>query len=115
METNLFLCYSCGMNTTELRPWGPAEKLAWFKQQVLKRSYREEVQTKIEALASSFEVTRYGALSLDPAKYPLFFLKSKNFSAAKKTVLITGGVHGYETSGVHGALRFMQTRAEHGF
>ena len=26
-------------------------------------------------------------------------------------VLITGGVHGYETSGVQGALRFLETRA----
>lgn len=100
------------MNTTELRPWGPAEKLAWFKQQVLKRSYREEVQAKIESLATRFAVTSYGALTLDPVKYPLFLVKSKNFSASKKTVLITGGVHGYETSGVQGALRFMATKAE---
>jgi hypothetical protein len=35
-------------------------------------------------------------------------LKSKNFDPQKKTVLITGGVHGYETSGVHGALGFME-------
>ena len=27
------------------------------------------------------------------------------------SVLITGGVHGYETSGVHGALSFLETRA----
>jgi len=27
-------------------------------------------------------------------------------------VLITGGVHGYETSGVHGALQFVDQRAE---
>ena len=27
---------------------------------------------------------------------------------AGQTVLVTGGVHGYETSGVQGALRFLQ-------
>ena len=26
-------------------------------------------------------------------------------------MLVTGGVHGYETSGVHGALKFLETRA----
>ena len=27
-------------------------------------------------------------------------------------MLVTGGVHGYETSGVQGAIRFLDTRAE---
>ena len=43
--------------------------------------------------------------------YPLYILKTPNFNANKPTVLITGGVHGYETSGVHGALRFAKTSA----
>ncbi|QTG90843.1 DUF2817 domain-containing protein, partial [Vibrio furnissii] len=30
----------------------------------------------------------------------------------KPTILITGGVHGYETSGVHGALKFLATQAK---
>ncbi|MCV5245409.1 DUF2817 domain-containing protein, partial [Escherichia coli] len=33
--------------------------------------------------------------------------------SAKPIVLVTGGVHGYETSGVHGALKFVATEAEH--
>lgn len=93
-------------------PWGPAEKAQWREEQTLKRSYRDEVLARIEPLRRKFEVFQYGALSYDPARYPVFLLKSKTFDPKKKTVLITGGVHGYETSGVQGALRFMDREAE---
>lgn len=87
-------------------PWGLAEKEKWFNEQTIKRSYRKEVVSKIQILKQSFDVVQYGTLSLNPDLYPLFLLKSKNFDAKNKTILITGGVHGYETSGVHGALDF---------
>ena len=91
--------------------WGQAEKENWFNEQEIKRSYQSEVVGKIKALGTKFELSQYGALSLDPKLYPLFLLRSKNFDASKKTVLITGGVHGYETSGVHGALGFLDSAA----
>ncbi|MDG0815141.1 M14 family metallopeptidase [Bdellovibrio svalbardensis] len=94
-----------------LVPWGALEKEAWFKEQSVKRSYKDEVLAKIEELKSSFEVIQYGALSYNPDLYPLFLVKSKNFDPKKKTILITGGVHGYETSGVQGALAFMKKEA----
>lgn len=92
-------------------PWGAKEKENWFKEQTIKRSYRNEVVTKIEKLAGQFKVLQYGSLSLSPAQYPVFLVKSPNFDPKKKTVLITGGVHGYETSGVHGAIAFMEYQA----
>lgn len=92
--------------------WQQAEKENWYKQQNIKRSYQDEVVRKIQELKSDFEITQYGALSINPERYPLFIIRSKNFDAAKKTVLITGGVHGYETSGVHGALGFLKTLAK---
>ena len=92
--------------------WGQTEKANWLKEQTIKRSYKDEVLTKIEKLKSSCEVVQYGALSYDTEKYPVFMIKSKNFDPKKKTVLITGGVHGYETSGVQGALRFMETEVQ---
>jgi hypothetical protein len=100
------------MNTTkQLIPWGEKEKANWLKEQTIKRSYLKEVVTKIEALEASFEIFSYGALSYGPELYPLYFVKSKVFDPKKKTVLITGGVHGYETSGIHGALAFMSREA----
>lgn len=92
--------------------WTQTDKDQWFKQQSIQRSYQDQVVFQIKELKSLFEVIQYGALSVNPEKYPLFLIKSKNFEAKKKTVLITGGVHGYETSGVHGALSFMKTAAK---
>lgn len=96
-------------NEAQMKPWGQKEKDIWFKQQTIKRSYKEEVLSKIDKLRNNFEVSQYGALSLDLNKYPVFLIKTKNFNPNKRTVLITGGVHGYETSGVHGALLFLES------
>lgn len=92
--------------------WLQADKDNWYKEQTIKRSYQDEVVSKIQKLNADFEVTQYGALAANPQRYPLFIVRSKNFSADKKTVLITGGVHGYETSGVQGAIEFMRTQAK---
>ena len=37
---------------------------------------------------------QYGSLSLDPARYPLYAVRTKSWDQTKPTVLITGGVHG---------------------
>ncbi|WP_447470964.1 M14 family metallopeptidase [Vibrio harveyi] len=92
--------------------WGEAERKAWREQREVKRSYQEEVVTKIDALRERFDVEQYGALSYDEARFSLFCIKTRNWDAAKPVVLVTGGVHGYETSGVHGALKFVDTQAE---
>ncbi|AYO22608.1 DUF2817 domain-containing protein [Vibrio owensii] len=94
------------------QPWGEAERKAWCEQRDVKRSYQEEVVTKIDALRERFDVEQYGALSYDKARFPLFCIKTRNWDAAKPVALVTGGVHGYETSGVHGALKFVDTQAE---
>jgi hypothetical protein len=94
-----------------MKPWTQADKESWFRAQTFRRSYADQVVTKIQALRSAFEVTQYGALLVGATTYPLFLVRSKSFSSGRKTVLITGGVHGYETSGVQGALEFMRTTA----
>lgn len=92
--------------------WGAQERLAWREQAVIQREYQLEVVEKILALSGQFEMEQYGALSYDTERYPLYCLKTKRWDANKPVVLITGGVHGYETSGVHGALQFMATEAQ---
>jgi len=92
-------------------PWTSAEKSQWLKEQRVQRSYADQVRSKIEALRSDYEITQYGSLSNDPDRYPLFLVRSKNWNPAKKTILVTGGVHGYETSGVQGALAFLKNKA----
>ncbi len=92
-------------------PWGDAEKAAWLAAQSVKRSYADEVLAKIERLRSDFDVETYGALPIDPERYPLMVLRTRKRDPSRPTVLVTGGVHGYETSGVQGAIRFLETEA----
>ncbi|MBP2698737.1 M14 family metallopeptidase [Photobacterium lucens] len=94
------------------KPWGSEEKAQWLAETTIKRSYLEQVVTKIDALKDKFDIAQYGALSYSPEKYPLFSIKTRNWDTNKPTVLITGGIHGYETSGVHGALAFVALEAE---
>ena len=94
------------------KPWGAEEKAAW-KAYVgnPKRSYQDEVLSKLTPLKEHFDVVQYGSLSyLDAAKFPLFSVRSRNWDSNKPNILVTGGVHGYETSGVQGAILFMQTK-----
>ncbi|AWL11795.1 hypothetical protein HMF8227_01317 [Saliniradius amylolyticus] len=93
------------------QPWGEAEKQQWFESQSVKRSYFDDVVSEIDALTESFDVHQYGTLDYQTNNYPLYVLKAKQWQNDKPVVLVTGGVHGYETSGVHGALRFAKTRA----
>ncbi len=92
-------------------PWNDADRRAWFESRSIERSYQEEVLTKIETLDASFEVIQYGFLPLDPEHYPLMAVKVPADRAEAPWVLITGGVHGYETSGVQGAIAFLETHA----
>ena len=92
--------------------WGDEEKAEWFAEQTIQRAYSDEVMAKLEALKDRFNVEQYGALSCSPDSYPLFVVKTCDWDSARPNVLITGGVHGYETSGVQGAIRFLETKAE---
>lgn len=112
--------------------WGEAERAAWLASTQIKRSYQQEVVAKLMALkadltAQGLQISQYGALSYpelaqvqqdglqspaDGDRYPLFAVMPQEFDPAKPTVLVTGGVHGYETSGVHGALLFLADKAK---
>ncbi|MGY5820186.1 M14 family metallopeptidase [Vibrio chemaguriensis] len=94
------------------QPWSEEERKAWLATQEVKRSYQDEVVSKIDALRERFDVEQYGALSYNEARFPLFCIKTCNWDSTKPIVLVTGGVHGYETSGIHGALKFVETEAE---
>lgn len=92
------------------KKWGDREKALWLEEQTIKRSYLDEVMAKLEALKNHFEIEQYGDLSYSPDKYPLFAVRTRDWDSDKPNALITGGVHGYETSGVQGAIRFLETK-----
>lgn len=94
------------------QPWNDADKLEWRSRQQRQRSYADDVLGRIARLRSQWNVEQYGELDYAPdGRYPLFALRSRDWNDALPCILVTGGVHGYETSGVHGALRFAEQHA----
>ncbi len=106
--------YSIG---TPGHAWGPAERAQWRARQVRQRSYADDVLRRIERLQEHFDVRPYGEVVYEdvqhPAeRFPLLAIRSRQWQPQLPSVLVTGGVHGYETSGVHGALRFVEAHAQ---
>ncbi len=93
-------------------PWGAAEKALWLSRQRRQRSYQQDVVAAIERLHGSLDSLEYGALDYAGERYPLLALRSREWDEALPCMLVTGGVHGYETSGVHGALQFAERHAD---
>ncbi|RZA19512.1 MAG: peptidase [Lysobacteraceae bacterium] len=93
-------------------PWGVAEKAEWRSRQRKQRSYADEVVAAIDRLRDRFDVEQYGELDYAAdGRYPLHAIRSRDWDDALPVALVTGGVHGYETSGVHGALQFVERHA----
>jgi hypothetical protein len=114
------------------QPWTDLERNEWKATVRWQRSYRTEVVDVLmtdPTISELFDVEKYGELSVDPEQYPLYLAKSKTSWKADPegggeeteqqrrlpgrppSLLVTGGVHGYETSGVQGALLFLQSGA----
>jgi len=91
--------------------WGKAEHAQWLSEQTIKRSYRLDVLSRVERLQNHFDVEEYACLNYHPDSYPLKAIRSRNWRTDLPVALVTGGVHGYETSGVNGALQFVELHA----
>ncbi|KAB7771928.1 M14 family metallopeptidase [Xanthomonas maliensis] len=94
------------------QPWGDAERDRWRARQRRQRSYRDDVVAAIDDLRGHFDIVPYGSIAADEESYPLLAVRSDRWDASLPTALVSGGVHGYETSGVHGALQFLRERAD---
>lgn len=103
------MAYAIG---TTGQPWGEAEIEQWQRCAIYQRSYQGQVVDLLYRISDRFHIDNYGALSHDPIRYGLFSVKTANPRPERPWVLITGGVHGYETSGVMGALSFVINHAE---
>src|SRR5690554_660498 len=93
------------------QPWGDIERAEWRARQRRQRSYSDDVLDALEPLLKQWDVLKYGDLRYVTDRYPLLALRSRPWDDALPTILVTGGVHGYETSGVHGALQFAAAHA----
>jgi len=93
------------------RPWGAEERANWLARQVRQRSYADDVLVKVDALRSRFVVLEYGELRYADGPFSLQAIRSRDWRDDLPSALVTGGVHGYETSGVQGALQFVEQQA----
>lgn len=93
------------------RPWGEIEIDQWRARQSRQRRYDVDIVPRIDRLADRYEKISYGQIDYAGERYTLFALRDRHFDPALPTALVTGGVHGYETSGVLGALEFLETSA----
>lgn len=94
------------------QPWGAAEKARWRQGVRKQRSYDLDVLARIEKLRADWEVTTFGELDYPPdGRFGLYAIASRHWHPRRPAALVTGGVHGYETSGVHGALHFLEHHA----
>jgi hypothetical protein len=94
------------------QPWGAAEFAQWRARQRRQRSHADEVLAAIDALRDRFDVAQYGETVYGhdvhgEERHSLLAVRSRGWREDAPLALVTGGVHGYETSGVHGALRFL--------
>ena len=110
LTSNLFLVLLFSHSTNSLssitnnnmaaknKPWGDAEKSHWLSKQIGQRSYYDDVLMKLPScVKDGFKQVLYGSLSYDSKKYPLYAVVPENWDSVKKTVLVTGGVHGQST------------------
>ena len=108
--------------------WKEADKLDWLAKQKFQRSYGEQVLPRIEKLkqmGGALKVESYGSLSLQERaelvidgatlsadeyqnRYPLYYAEVGDITNGKPNIIVTGGTHGYEESGVYGALEFLE-------
>ncbi len=93
------------------QPWGPAEIAQWRASQTRRRSYADDVLRVLDGWAGRFELLPYGEVVYGEARFPLRAIRPAAWAPGRPAVLVTGGVHGYETSGVLGALRFADRHA----
>ena len=110
--------------------WQESDKLEWLSQQTFQRSYETQVLTRIEKLKQDdkLKIKSYGSLSLQGRselaingatlsaeeytnRYPLYYAEVGDLTNGKPNIIITGGTHGYEESGVYGALEFLEKDA----
>jgi hypothetical protein len=94
-------------------PWGETERAAWRARQRKHRSYEDDVVRPLDRLRSRFDVSEYGRLDCGAdGIFALHAVRSRRWDAGLPVLFVTGGVHGYETSGVHGALGFLESHGD---
>ena len=71
--------------------WGATERAQWLAQQRKHRSFADEVETRIERLATRFDLVEYGQLDYPPDRYRQLALRSRGWRDAGADLLSAAG------------------------
>jgi hypothetical protein len=72
----------------------------------IQKSYRMDVVSRVLEHGDPFAIYNLGIVDFHPNKYPLVMVRLLQ-SPAKRNILVSGGVHGYEPAGTLAALAFI--------
>ncbi len=99
----------------ETKGWSEAQKYAWYlgvDAQGNIRDYQADVVSRLMRLpANVHTLESYGTIHTPHEDYDALRVTVGDVRNGKPNILITGGVHGYEPSGVEAAIRFLEEDA----
>lgn len=87
--------------------WQQKDIDSWREMQKKIRSY-DEVLELFKQVSGQISPIVYGTISYASESYELIALRSMNWDNTLPVALITGGVHGYETSGIMAPFKFIE-------
>jgi hypothetical protein len=97
------------------RPWNDDEISQWRSSVIAAgkvRDYQRDVVTRLQALpANTHTVETYGEHTVGDDHYNLMCVTVGDLNNGKPNILILGGVHGYEASGVMSAMEYAEKDA----
>jgi hypothetical protein len=92
--------------------WGPSEIAHWRARQTRQRSHADDVLAPLARLPGTMERVPYGEVVHGDERLSLMAVRPSSWHPGLPAMLVTGGVHGYETSGVLGALQWLRLHGQ---
>lgn len=95
------------MSEQEQKGWSAEKCDAWYGQQPQVRDYQADIyeRARSASLPPSLILSSYGYAHDDC----LICVEPRQINGAKPSLIITGGVHGYEPGGIEACLRLIET------
>ncbi len=97
------------------KEWSSQKRLHWYFDMVAKgcvRDYQKDIVSRLHDLPQdTMKLVKYGHLTENGSRYPLYYVQIGNPKNGKPNILYTAGVHGYEPSAIDAALDFLENDA----
>ena len=101
--------------SVEKQPWNAAQIKGWYDGVIAGgkvRDYKADIVSRLMRLPANTHVLEvYGTIHTPGESYEALRVTVGDLSNGKPNIIITGGVHGYEPSGIEAAIRFLENDA----